>query len=216
MEITYKMIGADGKQYGPITLEQLKTWVGEGRITSQTNILRSDTNSWLPAAQYPELGLAQTTTPGTLPPAVPGNNLAIERRIRMSARWFYWIAGLSLINSFMSMSKQGIVFVVGLGVTQMVDGFASRMESGGTTIALALNVIIAGVFALFGVFAWKRQSWAFIVGMILYVLDASLFLMSSMWLGLAFHAYVLFWLFMGLKANLQLNALEKGGTAAGR
>ncbi len=168
-------------------MEQLKTWVGEGRITPQTNILRNDTNSWLPAAQYTELGLAQTASPATLAPAVPGSDPALERRIRMSGRWFYWIAALSLINSFMSMSKQGIVFVVGLGVTQMVDGFASRLDSNGTTIGLALNVVIAGVFAMFGLFAWKRQSWAFIVGMILYVLDASLFLMSSMWLGVAFH-----------------------------
>lgn len=211
------MIGADGRQYGPIALEQLKTWVGEGRITPQTNILRSDTNSWLPAAQYTELGLAQpAAAPAIISPAVPANNSALERRIRVSARWFYWIAGLSLINSFMSMSKQGIVFVVGLGITQMVDGFASQLNSNGTIIGLALNVIIAGVFAMFGFFAWKRHSWAFIVGMILYVLDASLFMMLSLWLGLAFHAYVLFWLFQGLKANLQLNKLEKGVAVAGR
>lgn len=204
------MIGADGRQYGPITLDQVKAWVGEGRITRETSILRNDTNSWLPAAQYTELGLAQPAAPAVLTPAAPANNSASERVIRTGARWFYWIAVLSLINTFMSMTQQGLVFVVGLGVTQMVDGFASRLDSNGTTIGLALNVIIAGVFAMFGFFAWKRQSWAFIVGMILYVMDASLFLMTSRWLGLAFHGYVLFWIFMGLKANLQLKAMEKG------
>lgn len=210
------MIGADGRQYGPITLEQLKNWVGEGRITRETSILRNDTNSWLPAAQYAELGLAQPAAPAILSPAAaPANNLALEKRVRMGARWFYWIAVLSLINTFMSMSQQGLVFVVGLGVTQMVDGFASRLDSNGTTIGLALNVIIAGVFAMFGLLAWKRQSWSFIVGMVLYVLDASLFLMTSRWLGFAFHIYVLFWIFQGLKANLQLKALEKGAVEPG-
>jgi len=215
MEITYMMIGADGRQYGPITLEQLKTWVAEGRITRETNISRSDTNSWLPATQYTELGLAQTIAPAALSPAAPVNHSVLERRVRMGARWFFWIAALSLINTFMNMSNQKIVFVIGLGFTQMVDGFANRMDSGGATIGLVLNIIIAGVFALFGFFAWKRQSWSFIVGMVLYVLDASLFLISSLWLGLAFHAYVLFWMFLGLKANLQLKALEKGGAAPG-
>jgi hypothetical protein len=44
MEITYKIIGTDGLQYGPIALEQLKLWVGEGRISRETKVLRSDTN----------------------------------------------------------------------------------------------------------------------------------------------------------------------------
>ncbi len=212
------MIGADGRQYGPITLEQLKAWVREGRVTRETNILRSDTNSWLPAAQYAELGMAPSAAavaPGVLSPAASGNNPALERLVRRGANWFYWIAGLSLVNSLMIMSKQGIVFIFGLGITREVDGFASQMDSGGATIGLVLNIVIAGVFAMFGFFASKRHSWAFIVGMVLYLLDSSLFLMSQRWLGLAFHAYVLFWFFMGLKANLQLNALERGAVGTG-
>jgi hypothetical protein len=37
------------------------------------------------------------------------------------------------------------------------------------------DVVVAGVFVLFGVFATKKHLWAFIVGMILYALDGMFF-----------------------------------------
>src|SRR5580692_1338499 len=106
MEITYTMIGADGLQYGPITLDQLKSWITEGRVTGDTKILRSDTNSWLPAANYAELGVAQTVaTPAPIAPiATPiasavnpakrGFDPVLVRQFHRGASWFYWIAGL--------------------------------------------------------------------------------------------------------------------------
>lgn len=62
METTYTILGADGLQYGPINLSQLKIWISEGRITPTTQVLRSDINTWNPAAQYTELGLLATAT----------------------------------------------------------------------------------------------------------------------------------------------------------
>jgi hypothetical protein len=47
--------------------------------------------------------------------------------------------------------------------------------------------------------------WAFIVGMVLYGLDALLTVLATYWLGVAFHAWVLFSLFVGLTAALQIN-----------
>ena len=35
----YKIIGADGKEYGPITSEQLRQWMAEGRANLQTRVL---------------------------------------------------------------------------------------------------------------------------------------------------------------------------------
>jgi uncharacterized RDD family membrane protein YckC len=55
METNYKIIGGDGREYGPVTLDELKGWVRDGRIGRQTQIWRSDLNSWLPASQYQEL-----------------------------------------------------------------------------------------------------------------------------------------------------------------
>ena len=212
MVIPYPMIGADGQQYGPITLQQLRAWVGERRVLPETQILRSDTNTWLPASQYVELGLGQpAATPARVQPLLPSQaNPQLERRVRSAARWFFWIAGLSLINTFSASSRGGVVFVIGLGVTQLIDGMASQLGQNGTAVALVIDVLAAGLFVLLGVFAWKRQSWCFIAGMVLYGLDAVLFLVGGLWLGLGFHAFVIFWMFQGLKANMQLKAAEKG------
>ncbi len=32
----YKIIGADGKEYGPVTAEQLKQWIADGRVNGNT------------------------------------------------------------------------------------------------------------------------------------------------------------------------------------
>jgi hypothetical protein len=202
MEMAYTMIGVDGLQYGPITLEQLKSWVVEGRVTGDTKILRGDTKSWLPAANYSELGLAQTAAIEVADPVIiapftnnpkKANYIRLLRRVHSGGQWFYWIAGLSLLNTLLARSGVGIAFGFGLTITRGSDN-------------LALNVAIAGFFALFGVFAVKGHSWSFIVGMILFAVDGAMCLMIQDLLGLAFHAFALFCLFMGLKSNLQLKS----------
>ncbi|MDB6035692.1 MAG: serine/threonine protein kinase [Verrucomicrobiales bacterium] len=55
METTYKIIGGDGVEYGPISLPELKAWIADGRIAGRTQIWRSDQARWLPAIQYQEL-----------------------------------------------------------------------------------------------------------------------------------------------------------------
>jgi hypothetical protein len=228
METTYTVLGADGAHYGPITLDQLKIWIREGRVTPETKVLRSDTNSWLPAAQYVELELSAAAPPLMAPAANPPmfastKNPALEKQIKSGADWFFWIAGLSLINTVMNMSDAGIRFAIGLGVTQLVDVFAAKGGSMGSTFGIALSVLTAGLFILFGVFARKRQTWSFITGMILYALDGLLLVLLSLLAGsgglllsIGFHGFALYGLFVGMRANSQLNALERGVVAVPR
>jgi hypothetical protein len=221
METTYAMIGSDGQQYGPVTLAQIKTWILEGRIGGETQVWRSDTNSWLPAAQYIELGLGQPAPPpvpsGVRTPSViraPAPSTfdpMLERRAQRGARWFYWIAALSLINTFIAASGQGVVFVVGLAVTQYIYYFAAQIGTGGAGVGIALSAVVAALFAMFGFFAWKRHSWSFIVGMVLYAGDALLAVPAGDWLSVGFHVFVLYWLFLGLKATNQLKTAQPGG-----
>ncbi len=55
METNYKIIGGDGREYGPVTLDELKTWVRDGRVGRQTQVWRSDMGTWIAAIQYQEL-----------------------------------------------------------------------------------------------------------------------------------------------------------------
>ncbi|HEY0455862.1 MAG TPA: hypothetical protein VGE41_05770, partial [Verrucomicrobiae bacterium] len=163
------------------------------------------------AASYPELGIAPQTlaAPAPIPAdapaaATPGARDAVlmdtERHIRGSGSWFYWIAGLSIVNSLAALSGAGWRLIVGLGITQVVDELGYQLGTNGKAVALVLNFVVAGVFVLFGWFACKKHLWAFIVGMIFYGLDGGLMALGRGWLSVAFHAYVLFRLFGGIQA----------------
>jgi GYF domain 2 len=222
METTYAMIGSDGQQYGPVALAQIKSWIIEGRIGAETQVWRSDTNSWLPAAQYAELGLAQ---PAQAPPAViratavANRDPMLERRARSGARWFYWIAGLSLVNTFTL--SHGSVFLVGLAMTAFINGFATGMGPQYQGVGTGLSIAVAALFGVFGFFAWKGQSWSYIAGMVLYGLDAVLVVgmavmlsaHADVWLMAAFHVLVLVWIFRGWQATNQLKAQSQSGPA---
>ena len=223
MDITYKILGTDGKEYGPATLEQLQRWLKEGRVTAATQVIRSDTNAWHPAANYTELGLAASSPagsaaiPATGPSATvaePAGELAeLERRVKSSGSWFYWIAGLSLINSIAVFSGSGYGFIVGLSITQIFDHLLQSAGGNAKAVALVVDVLVAGVFVVFGVFACKRHVWAFIVGMLLYVGDMLLTMLLGLWLGVAFHVWVLFSLFVGVKATMQMNKLQRSSAS---
>jgi len=125
-------------------------------------------------------------------------------RVRAGAKWFYWIAGLSMINSLVVIFGGNFHFVVGLGITSVVDAFAKRVGSAGGVLDIIINGFVAGVFVLFGAFASKAQKWAFLVGMALYLLDGLLLVSGKDYLGVAFHAYALFAIYRGYTVTRQL------------
>jgi hypothetical protein len=132
--------------------------------------------------------------------------MQLASRIKHGANWFFWIAGLSLANSVILLAGGKWSFVVGLGVTQLVDLTAlfAKKDFGHATlvnaIALGVNAFVAGFFILFGVFARKRYIAPFVVGMVLYVIDGVVLALFEEWLSVVFHALVLWWLFGGLRA----------------
>jgi len=67
----YKVIGSDGKEYGPISLEQLRQWRTEGRINARTRVLGPGATEWKTASEFPELGL-------TSPPGIPGAGVSAQ------------------------------------------------------------------------------------------------------------------------------------------
>jgi hypothetical protein len=59
----YKILGADQKEYGPVTEEQLRQWIAEGRANALTSAKFGD-GPWKPLSSFPEFAAAL----GTLPP----------------------------------------------------------------------------------------------------------------------------------------------------
>ena len=132
-----------------------------------------------------------------------------EKQTQQGGDWFFWIAGLSLINSLLGMIHSPIGVLFGLGTTDVIDQFGAAAGGSGRIIAFVLDIVVAGIFALFGLWARKGARWAFIVGAIFYVLDALLvLLLTKQYIEAAAHAYVLFRLFQGFQAAGQLQLLR--------
>lgn len=218
MDITYMVQGADGRKYGPATLDQLEAWIREGRLRAEAQLQRSDMQHWAMAQDFLELQSAFGITAPT-PDAAGGTATATATRLQTSttqadpsivaqmksgASWFYWVAGLSLINSLIAFSGSGRRFVLGLGTTQLFDIFGQQLGGGGKILVLMLDLLATGLFIFFGVFANKGRTWAFLIGMILFALDGIFFLIIQDWLDVAFHAFALFCLYRGFAACRRL------------
>lgn len=50
----YKILGGDGKEYGPISADVLQQWVREGRANAQTQVLPAGQMAWITLGQLPE------------------------------------------------------------------------------------------------------------------------------------------------------------------
>ena len=57
----FKIIGADGKEYGPVAAEQLRQWIAEGRANTQTLAQAESSVEWKPLGQIPEFASSATT-----------------------------------------------------------------------------------------------------------------------------------------------------------
>jgi hypothetical protein len=150
---------------------------------------------------------------GTAPARIPASSNVAQKTlaaiaVRRGASWFYWIAGLSLINSLVVIFGGNFHFVVGLGVTSVVDVLAKQAGNAGIVLDIVINGFVAGVFFLFGSIAGKAQKWAFVVGMALYTLDGLLLFLVKDFFSVAFHAYALFAIYRGLAAVSQLQSIE--------
>jgi len=67
----YKIIGVDDREYGPISLEQLRQWQTEGRVDARTRVLVVGETNWKTVADFPELS---SPPPPTIPqPIQPPN-----------------------------------------------------------------------------------------------------------------------------------------------
>ncbi|HXE43460.1 MAG TPA: DUF4190 domain-containing protein [Candidatus Baltobacteraceae bacterium] len=69
----YKIIGADGKEYGPVTEEMLRQWIAQGRVNAQTRTLSENATDWQPLGSLTEfLNSFAVVTPTPLASTLTG------------------------------------------------------------------------------------------------------------------------------------------------
>ena len=60
---SYKIIGADGKEYGPVTAEQIRQWITEGRANAQSKLQAEGGADWQLLGNVPEFADALRSLP---------------------------------------------------------------------------------------------------------------------------------------------------------
>jgi hypothetical protein len=123
-----------------------------------------------------------------------------ERTVQNYATWLFIIAALSIVNFVVFLVGGDIHFVVGLAITEFI---AAVTRATGTTLiigAVITTVIFSGIFAACGIYGRQGKAWAFILGIVVYLLDTLLFLVVRDWLSIVFHIFVLYILLMGARA----------------
>jgi hypothetical protein len=142
-------------------------------------------------------------------------------RGKNGAAWFYWVAGLSAVNTIAVLAEGGLRFALGLVVTMFGDAVVAReLKPGGSmtalAIALAFNAFVLGLFIVCGRLSQRRMLPIYALGMALYLVDSIFsFLLSGFmrtgggFIGIGIHAYALWCMWDGFVAYRQLNVLER-------
>lgn len=69
--VMYKIIGADGQQYGPVNLEQMRRWFFENRVRAETLVQSEGAADWKPLGSFPELAGGLKSVPPIIAPVAP-------------------------------------------------------------------------------------------------------------------------------------------------
>jgi hypothetical protein len=86
----YKIVGVDGKEYGPVSLEQMQRWVAEGRVNPRTQVQEAGATEWKTAAEFPELSAALAAagfgaTPFAQPPSFPSQVVMQQKGLAVTS-----------------------------------------------------------------------------------------------------------------------------------
>jgi hypothetical protein len=131
--------------------------------------------------------------------------------VQSAARWFWWIAGLSLVNTVLFHTGSDMSFVIGLAMTTL----ASALFADNLVIALTLAGITIAFYFAMGLYAQRHKLWAFYVGLAIYAIDALIYVGVSDWMSVGFHAFAAFFIFRGIARVRELNRAAAPATTGG-
>jgi uncharacterized membrane protein len=157
----YKIIGVDGKEYGPVTAEQLRQWIAEGRANEQTKIQVKGNTEWKTIAEFPEFAGSSDAAAATPPrsPVAPGFSpgstidigSCISRGWNLVKNNFWPLVGTSLLIFFLiggvgNMLRAAVNLSLGLPFRPPgLHGFdVIRFQWPGMLVSLLWNFFMGG------------------------------------------------------------------------
>lgn len=103
-----------GKQYGPVSREQLQAWVLTGHVRPGDLVWTDGMGQWQPVAQVPELRPATDETAGqTPPPAPPAAGVSDAANRKIVAGVLAILLGTLVVHKFyLGYTTAGIIMLV--------------------------------------------------------------------------------------------------------
>jgi len=118
--------------------------------------------------------------------------IEIEKFYKSISVWFNIIGAFSIINTIVLALNWKVNFLVGLGVTQIIDSLFIKLFGQYVIVSGFITLLISSIFFLFGYYSKKKSHVAIIVGMIVYGLDTLIIFLLKYWLGFGIHLFILF------------------------
>lgn len=104
----YKIIGADGRQYGPVSADQLRFWIAANRANGQTMAQAEGGTEWRPLSQFAEF--SSVLTQSVLPPPIPAGE---ELRSKLAAGLFgIFLGGLGVHRFYLGYIAIGFAQII--------------------------------------------------------------------------------------------------------
>lgn len=88
----FKILGADGKEYGPVPAEELRRWISEGRAGAQTQVRADGSDHWIALQTVPEFAALLRS-----PMAIPASERTAPPVVRTLAWAMFVVAGVSAL-----------------------------------------------------------------------------------------------------------------------
>jgi len=149
----YKIIGADGKEYGPITAEQLRQWIAEGRANAQTKILLEGTTDWKSLSEFPEFAASPPVPTPTLTGFAAPRNIAPEQ-VNGPAVGLMVVAILGFVLQALSL-VMNLVGTSFLPVQQDNQALANMFSGTLGVVSAIIGLLISGLI-FFGALKMKK------------------------------------------------------------
>lgn len=146
----YRIIGADGQQYGPVSSDTLRRWIAEGRANGQTLARTDDTAGWKPLSAFAEFADLAAPPPLTSPPPTFAAEGAHPLKNSPMAVAGFVCSLLGLMCCGPLVSTLGLIFsIVGLGEIKRHP----RQLTGSSLAIAGLVLAILGLLAFLLFFA---------------------------------------------------------------
>ena len=227
----------EGAEKGPIAPDRMRALISTGTITGDTIVWCDGMTDWQAArdsdlrASLPASALHPVPSAPPLSPVAPiaapdagsagastartpftvsttGEEVALEEQRNKGAHWFYWIVGLTVINTIIMQTGMDWSFSLGATATVFADVAAHEIDTPtARMLALGFDVIVIAFYAMCGVMGSRGATWAFVLGLIFFALDSLLSLIGFQIISILIHGYALFCIFGGTMACVNLNRL---------